>query len=172
MDSSKGVFILEFDWKSWFLDVWEENRRLTNFVVRDLDAAEAMDKQPVNGMRPFREMLFEIWGIENAYLRGLALDQWKWEGIPDELRTAPIQEALAYGQHVREQTRKLWPSISMESLTIMRSEPFWGGPDGTAMSWLTYALENEIHHRGQGYVYLRLLGKEPPAFFVRTDVAE
>ncbi|KUO97108.1 hypothetical protein ATW55_12410 [Ferroacidibacillus organovorans] len=76
MDSSKGVFILEFDWKSWFLDVWEENRRLTNFVARDLVAAEAMDKQPVNGMRPFREMLFEIWGIENAYLRGLALDQW------------------------------------------------------------------------------------------------
>lgn len=27
---------------------------------------------------------------------------------------------------------------------------------------LLYMLDNEIHHRGQGYVYLRLLGLEPP----------
>jgi uncharacterized damage-inducible protein DinB len=28
-------------------------------------------------------------------------------------------------------------------------------------------IDNEIHHRAQGYVYLRLLGLEPPAFFER-----
>ncbi|MFD1732208.1 DinB family protein [Deinococcus malanensis] len=28
-------------------------------------------------------------------------------------------------------------------------------------------MENEIHHRGQGFVYLRLLGIEPPAFYER-----
>ena len=27
-----------------------------------------------------------------------------------------------------------------------------------------YAVDNEIHHRGQGMVYLRALGIEPPAF--------
>jgi uncharacterized damage-inducible protein DinB len=26
---------------------------------------------------------------------------------------------------------------------------------------------NEIHHRGQGYVYLRTLGIEPPPFYER-----
>jgi hypothetical protein len=30
------------------------------------------------------------------------------------------------------------------------------------------AIDNEIHHRGQGYVYLRALGIEPPAFYDRT----
>jgi uncharacterized damage-inducible protein DinB len=30
-----------------------------------------------------------------------------------------------------------------------------------------YFLDNEIHHRGQGYVYLRELGVEPPAFYQR-----
>lgn len=30
---------------------------------------------------------------------------------------------------------------------------------------LTYQLQNEIHHRGQGYVYLRVLGIEPPGFY-------
>ena len=32
---------------------------------------------------------------------------------------------------------------------------------------LLYVIENEIHHRGQGYVYLRSLGIEPPAFYDR-----
>ncbi len=33
---------------------------------------------------------------------------------------------------------------------------------------LLYAIDNEIHHRGQGYVYLRALGIEPPAFWDRS----
>ena len=28
-------------------------------------------------------------------------------------------------------------------------------------------IDNEIHHRGQGYVYLRALGIEPPPFYER-----
>ena len=30
---------------------------------------------------------------------------------------------------------------------------------------LDYLLQNEIHHRGQGYVYLRMLNIESPAFY-------
>jgi uncharacterized damage-inducible protein DinB len=33
---------------------------------------------------------------------------------------------------------------------------------------LLYVVDNEIHHRAQGYVYLRALGIEPPLFHVRT----
>ncbi len=29
---------------------------------------------------------------------------------------------------------------------------------------LFYVIDNEVHHRGQGYVYLRALGVEPPQF--------
>jgi uncharacterized damage-inducible protein DinB len=32
---------------------------------------------------------------------------------------------------------------------------------------LLYIIDNEIHHRGQGYVYLRSLGIEPPHFWER-----
>ncbi|MGO3807708.1 MAG: DinB family protein [Sphingobacterium sp.] len=30
-----------------------------------------------------------------------------------------------------------------------------------------YFVDNEIHHRGQGFVYLRSLGIEPPHFWER-----
>ena len=33
--------------------------------------------------------------------------------------------------------------------------------------WILYIIENETHHRGQGYVYLRALGIQPPFFWKR-----
>ena len=80
-----------------------------------------------------------------------------------------IEEALAFGRQVREETRRLWPAISFATLSMVRPTPFPGHPEGRAIEWLTYDLENEIHHRGQGYVYLRLSGNEPPAFYVRNE---
>lgn len=32
---------------------------------------------------------------------------------------------------------------------------------------ILYFIDNEIHHRGQGYVYLRSLNIEPPFFWER-----
>ena len=34
-------------------------------------------------------------------------------------------------------------------------------------SLIQYVIDNEVHHRGQGYVYLRALGIEPPPFYER-----
>ena len=36
-----------------------------------------------------------------------------------------------------------------------------------AVNWASRKNRNEIHHRGQGYVYLRALGIEPPPFYER-----
>ncbi|WAH36260.1 DinB family protein [Alicyclobacillus dauci] len=160
---------MEFDWKTWFIDVWEDNRRLTNNVARTLVAAEAMDKVLVEGMRPFRELLLEILGMERWNVRGLAYDQWEYEAPPEVLRTAPVAEVLDYGTIVREETRQLWPNIPFAEFVKMRPSPAPFVPEGTAIERLTYTLENEIHHRGQGYVYVRLLGQEPPAFFMRQE---
>jgi uncharacterized damage-inducible protein DinB len=43
----------------------------------------------------------------------------------------------------------------------------FGQYPGNGLSFITYFIDNEIHHRGQGYVYLRSLGIEPPAFWDR-----
>jgi len=39
--------------------------------------------------------------------------------------------------------------------------------EGPVYASLLYWIDNEIHHRGQGYVYLRSLGIEPPPFWDR-----
>ena len=33
---------------------------------------------------------------------------------------------------------------------------------------ILYVIDNEIHHRGQGYVYLRALGITPTPFYERS----
>ncbi len=43
----------------------------------------------------------------------------------------------------------------------------FGQYEGRASDLIMYVIDNEIHHRGQGYVYLRALGVEPPHFWER-----
>ena len=43
----------------------------------------------------------------------------------------------------------------------------FGQYEGVIYGLLLYWIDNEIHHRGQGYVYLRALGIEPPPFWER-----
>ncbi|MDP1570083.1 MAG: DinB family protein [Vicinamibacterales bacterium] len=50
---------------------------------------------------------------------------------------------------------------------LPRVDDGFGQYPGTGYDILLYAIDNEIHHRGQGYVYLRALGIEPPGFYDR-----
>jgi len=43
----------------------------------------------------------------------------------------------------------------------------FGKWEASGLATIQYAIDNEIHHRGQGYVYLRALGIEPPPFWER-----
>ena len=60
---------------------------------------------------------------------------------------------------------RLWPQIPthqfQETMTAFGQYP------GKVYDLVLYAIDNEIHHRGQGYVYLRALGIAPPPFYER-----
>jgi len=43
----------------------------------------------------------------------------------------------------------------------------FGQWEGRGIDTIQYAINNEIHHRGQGYAYLRALGVEPSPFWER-----
>jgi uncharacterized damage-inducible protein DinB len=44
----------------------------------------------------------------------------------------------------------------------------FGQWESSGLNTILYGIDNEIHHRGQAYVYLRALGIEPPAFYDRS----
>src|SRR6266850_6723999 len=64
-----------------------------------------------------------------------------------------------------EKINGLWPQIPSER--FQETMTAFGQYPGRVYDLLLYVIDNEIHHRGQGYVYLRALGIEPPPFYER-----
>ena len=60
---------------------------------------------------------------------------------------------------------ELWPRLTPELFQETRT--VFGQYTSRVYDLLWYVIDNEIHHRGQGYVYLRELGIEPPPFYER-----
>lgn len=63
------------------------------------------------------------------------------------------------------QIDKCWAKLSADQFHDQLK--LFGQYEGTVISSVLYFIDNEIHHRAQGYVYLRALGVEPPAFYER-----
>jgi uncharacterized damage-inducible protein DinB len=57
----------------------------------------------------------------------------------------------------------LFPKIS--DAQFQQRFVLFGEYDFKIQQHLFYFIDNEIHHRGQAYVYLRALGIEPPFFW-------
>jgi len=159
-----------FQWKDYFWRVWEENRSLTLKVAHTFPDEHMLTSMPVPNMRPFARMLLEIAGLEHFFIRGLAEGIWEW--IPDE-STHPaivdVKELYDILDRTRNYTQMMWPTMTEDLLLTPHPAPStFAGPAAPPIEWLQYAMENEIHHRAQGYTYLRHLGIEPPAFWDRS----
>jgi len=115
-------------------------------------------------MRPFGEMANELIGIAGPMARGLATDQ--WEAYADAKATNKAELLAAWDATTRE-IDKYWSQIPPARFNQMMTA--FGQWKGTGWDQIFYAIDNEVHHRGQGYVYLRSLGIEPPPFWERGE---
>jgi uncharacterized damage-inducible protein DinB len=76
------------------------------------------------------------------------------------------EDLLQQWDKATDDLNHLWPQISPQR--FQEHDVAFGQFEGTIYSFILYFIDNEIHHRGQGYVYLRSLGIEPPAFWDRA----
>ncbi|HEU4694138.1 MAG TPA: DinB family protein, partial [Vicinamibacterales bacterium] len=65
-----------------------------------------------------------------------------------------------------EEMNALWARIPPQR--VPETLKAFGQYEGKVHDLLLYAIDNEVHHRGQGFVYLRALGIEPPPFYERN----
>ena len=110
----------------------------------------------------FGEMGGELHFVSAMTLDGLLSGEWKepdWAAAP---RTQA--ELLAAWDALSARIEAEFGQIDPAMFGRVAPLP-WGEMPG----WVAaiYAVDNEVHHRGQGYVYLRALGTEPPAFYGR-----
>ncbi len=144
-----------------FLAHWQGHRRLTRRVI-DLFPEDQLHTFSIGGMRPFGAIAMELLAIAAPAVRGVLTDEWGEMRHDQKVSKAEI---LRLWDESTAAIDEMWPQIP--AARFHESMMAFGQYPGTGYDILLYAVDNEIHHRGQGYVYLRALGIEPPGFYDR-----
>lgn len=153
--------------KEQLLKHWQGHRNLTRRVI-EIFPEDKLFNHSIGGMRPFAEMTLEMIHMAAPGAKGLALGEWSEYGDLAESNTqkpATKKELLELWDWSTEQINKYWAQIPEGR--FQEIDVAFGQWEGQTWWHLVYYIDNEIHHRGQGYVYLRSLGIEPPHFWER-----
>lgn len=143
------------------LEHWQGHRRLTRRVIEAFPE-DKLFTFSVGGMRPFGALALEMLSMAVPMVRGVVSGEWS-TSMDREAR--PKAEILRAWDEATEQLNALWGQIPPER--FQEEMVAFGQYPGSTISLLLYVIDNEVHHRGQGYVYLRALGVEPPPFYER-----
>ena len=143
------------------LEHWQAHRRLTRRMIA-VFPEDKLDSFSIGGMRPFSQLAAEMIGMATPTVRGIVTGEW------DEFSIKPAKtraELLKQWDEATAQINEHWPKITTERFQEVTTA--FGQYTMPVYALVLYVVDNEIHHRGQGYVYLRALGIEPPPFWER-----
>jgi uncharacterized damage-inducible protein DinB len=144
-----------------FLEHWQGHRTLTRRVI-DAFPEDKLFAYSIGGMRPFSTLAMEFIGMAVPTLQGVINGDWQQYAEP---KITTKQELLDAWDRATAEIDRLWPTIP--AARFQEVDTAFGQWKMAIWDLLLYVRDNEIHHRGQGYVYLRSLGIEPPPFYER-----
>jgi uncharacterized damage-inducible protein DinB len=144
---------------------WQGHRRLTRRVIEAFPE-EALFQFSVGGMRTFSELALEFIRMAVPIVNGVATGRWEaWDASKAAKPTTKSELLKLWDAQTAELDEK-FPRIPSDRFTEV--DKAFGQWENPGIVTIQYAIDNEIHHRGQGYVYLRALGIEPPPFWERN----
>ena len=145
-----------------FLEHWQGHRALTRRVIEAFPE-DKLFTYSVGGMRPFSALAMEFIGMAVPTLQGVITGEWKQFA---SAKVTTKAELLRAWDDATKEIDALWPKIP--AARFQEVDTAFGQWKMAIYDLLLYVRDNEIHHRGQGYVYLRALGIEPPPFWERA----
>ncbi|MDR7129492.1 putative damage-inducible protein DinB [Algoriphagus sp. 4150] len=147
--------------KDQLLTHWLGHRKLTRKVLEAFPEKELFEFS-LGGMRPFAKLIKEMLAMAAPTAEGLATNE--WEAFDEDKTELTTKAALLDSwDESTEKIERHWKAIPIER--FQQHIVAFGQYEGSGYSTLFYIIDNEIHHRGQGYVYLRALGITPPNFW-------
>ena len=146
-----------------FLDHWQGQRRLTRKVINAFPE-DKLFQYSVGGMRTFAQLAMEMIQMAEPGVTGLKTGI--WNHYEDKNPPKTKEELLRIWDAVTEHINTVWSEVAPKR--FMETDVAFGQYENKNYATVLYFIDNEIHHRGQGYVYLRTLGIEPPAFWDRA----
>lgn len=142
---------------------WQGHRRLTRRVIEAFPE-DKLFTFSVGGMRPFSEMAWEFIRMAVPIAEGVATGKWQ-EFSMAKAGVTTKSDLLRVWDEQTARLDQVFAEIPAHRFTQV--DKAFGQWEGRGIDTIQYAIDNEIHHRGQGYVYLRALGIEPPPFWER-----
>lgn len=119
------------------------------------------------GAFTFGDLLRHLGAIErHMFAENAALRPSRYPGHGRELADG-YDEVFAYLRRMHAESREILLALSGEDLQRKCTTP--GGATITVWKWLRSMAEHEIHHRGQIYVYLSILGLPTPPLYGLTS---
>jgi uncharacterized damage-inducible protein DinB len=143
------------------LQNWQGHRRLTRKTIEAFPE-DKLFTFSVGGMRPFGVLAQEFISMAVPVVEGVATG--KWSSF-EYRKPQSKSELLTLWDEQTKLLDEKFPTIPAERFFVV--EKAFGQWEMPGIATIQYAIDNEIHHRGQGYVYLRALGIEPPPFWER-----
>jgi uncharacterized damage-inducible protein DinB len=142
---------------------WQGHRALTRRVI-ELFPEKDFFEFSIGGMRTFSQLADELLAIAAPALKNIV----ERESQPFKEGEEKLIFKAQYLEKWDESTAEInqnWEKLTIEDF----NETFnlFGQYEFPIVQNILYFIDNEVHHRGQGYVYLRALGVEPPFFWER-----
>jgi uncharacterized damage-inducible protein DinB len=152
------------------LEHWQEHRRLTRRTILAFPENDFFEYS-IGGMRSFAKLVSEMLDLAEYGIEGVVSGTWTpiYQLPHHGNNKLPLDTKEAFLQKWDEVTQLIndsWSNITPERFQTV--EKAFGAFENTNFDSIMYFIDNEIHHRGQGTVYLRSLGIEPPAFWDRS----
>ena len=148
--------------KEELLKHWLGHREVTRRTLEKFPEKELFEFS-IGGMRPFSELIKELLAIAEPGLRGI-VEKTK-QSYNDDLSLQTKDALLSKWDADTPKIIELFNQIPVADFHVVHN--LFGEYNFPIYSNLLYFIDNEIHHRAQGYVYLRALGIEPPFFWDR-----
>jgi len=149
--------------KDDLLKHWQGHRNLTRHVIEAFPEKDFFEFS-IGGMRPFSKLVTELLSIGAPALKGIVnRDAQPYAENLGELKTKI--EFLQKWDEATAEINNYWSQISIQD--FREDFNLFGQYEFPIIQNVLYFIDNEVHHRGQGYVYLRALGIEPPFFWAR-----
>lgn len=140
---------------------WQGLRRVTRRVIEAFPEDKLLSFA-IGGMRPFAALAAEMLAIAVPMTREIVTG--RAEQYHDDVPTSKA-DLLARWDAATTDLDAWFAKVPAERFGVTTT--VFGQYTGPNWSHFFYAIDNENHHRGQGYVYLRALGIEPPPFWER-----
>lgn len=154
-----------------FLDYYDKVRARTKLIISKIPP-DSIDWTYKEGKFTLADLVRHLACIErHMYTENAQGKPSVYRGCGKEYGST-YAEVVKFMDDIHAESMEIFYALSEEQINSKCITP--GGTAITVWKWLRLMAEHEIHHRGQIYLYLSLLGNDVPALYGLTseEVAE